>query len=172
MNPYQHYLDTAVRGFQHCRSLISRAVEQLEEAELHLAPAEGANPVAILLQHLAGNMMSRWTDIFDSDGEKPGRNREAEFQPQGRDKAALLSALEAGWAQVFKTLASLQPDDLERTLLIRGEAHTVLEAIHRQSVHYAYHTGQIVQSAKSMRGKDWRSLSVKSEYVKGFYAKS
>jgi hypothetical protein len=122
------------------------------------------------MKHMAGNMRSRWTDFLTSDGEKPDRNRDGEFELVADDSAqAVKAAWEAGWALVLETVASLTPADLDRTIHIRGEAHTVMQAITRQMTHYAGHTGQIVLLAKHFAGPRWRSLSIPRGQSKNFH---
>ena len=149
-------------NFQVYKSLSDRALAQLSDAEwLHL-PAPGSNSAAVIVQHLVGNLRSRFTDFLTSDGEKPTRQRDQEFvEPQtGATIPALRQAWEAAWNILFALLDELQPADLLRTVTIRGEAHTVLSAVQRQVAHYAYHAGQLVLLAKIIRGEAFQSLSI------------
>ncbi len=118
------------------------------------------NSIALIVKHMAGNMESRWTDFLTSDGEKPSRNRDAEFVDPPSSRAALLKLWEKGWSCLLETLESLSEQDLQRSVSIRGESHSVMQAINRQMAHYAYHCGQIVLLAKHFKHNDWRSLSV------------
>ncbi len=133
---------------------------QLSDADLHWQFNEDTNSIAMNVHHLWGNMRSRWTDFLTSDGEKPWRERDAEFEPFSADRAQIMTRWEEGWACLFAALESLQPEDLDRTVYIRGEAHSVVEAIQRQVAHYAYHVGQMVQIGKMIRGQEWTSLSL------------
>ena len=118
------------------------------------------NSIAIIVKHLAGNMRSRWTDFLTTDGEKPDRSRDVEFTDPPPTRRDLLEAWEDGWKRLFETLESLSQEDLKRTITIRGEAHSVMQAVNRQVAHYGLHVGQIILLAKHFTGKDWRSVSV------------
>lgn len=149
-------------NFRQYKTLADRALAQLSEAEWRHQPAPGSNSAAVIVQHLVGNLRSRFTDFLTTDGEKTSRQRDQEFaEPQD---AAAISALqpawEAAWLILFDLLDALQPVDLLRTVTIRGEAHTVLAAIQRQVAHYASHVGQLIQLAKIIRGEDFQSLSI------------
>lgn len=153
-----HYLDTARRIFESQKRLGEGAFTQLDERELHWTPDPESNSIAVIVKHLHGNMRSRWTDFLHSDGEKPDRDRDGEFEPDPMpDPKALW---DEGWQHVFGALSRLTPADLLRTVTIRGEPHTVVGAIERQSAHYANHVGQIVYIAKVVRGSEWRTLSI------------
>jgi hypothetical protein len=157
----EHCLSDAVHSFRGLKKLGERAIAQLSDEELTRAPDEESNSVAVIVKHLAGNMRSRWTDFLTSDGEKPDRHRDTEFEPDaGLTRAQLLERWERGWGHLFAALEPLEGDDLLRTVMIRGEPHSVLQAINRQLTHYASHVGQIVYLAKHWRSKDWKSLSV------------
>ena len=157
----EHCLSDALHSFRGLKKLGERAIAQLSDEELARAPDEESNSVAVIVKHLAGNMRSRWTDFLTSDGEKPDRHRDTEFEPDGGlTRAQLLERWERGWGQLFAALEPLQGDDLLRTVMIRGEPHSVLQAINRQLTHYASHVGQIVYLAKHWKSKDWKSLSV------------
>lgn len=155
------YLAEAVRVLRQYKRLADRAIAQVApEAVFRPLDAE-SNSIAILIQHMAGNMRSRWTDFLTTDGEKPDRNRDAEFEAvPGSDLAALLEAWEEGWRLTLDAVEALGPDDLLREVRIRGEPHSVLQAINRQVSHYAYHVGQIVLLAKHARGAAWETLSL------------
>ena len=165
-----HYLDEAHRQLRGNKRLAEGAMAQLQDHELFLTLDPESNSVAIIVKHMAGNMRSRFTDFLHSDGEKPDRNRDQEFEiTLSTTRADLTKWWEEGWARVFATLEGLKADDVMRTVTIRGEPHTVLQAINRQIAHYAYHTGQIVFVAKHIRSGKWRSLSIprgKSEEFK------
>jgi hypothetical protein len=155
------FLEGTIHELQRMKRLAERAIEQVGETDL-LRPLDTQdNSIAILMRHMGGNMRSRWTDFLTSDGEKPWRNRDAEFEvPPGTGRAQLLEDWESGWTCLFRALEGLRAEDLGRTVAIRGEPHTVLQAIHRQLTHYAYHTGQIVQLARHFAGAGWKTLSI------------
>jgi hypothetical protein len=144
---------------------------QLKDNELFMALDPEANSIAVIVKHMAGNMRSRFTDFLNTDGEKTDRHRDQEFElnPDTTTRADLTKWWEDGWARVFAAIEALKPNDVMRNVTIRGEAHTVMQAINRQIAHYAYHTGQIVFMAKHIRSDKWRSLSIprgKSEEFK------
>lgn len=154
------YLASVREGFAKHKRLADGAVAQMADAELGWSPNEESNSVAVLLQHLGGNMVSRWTDFLTADGEKPDRDRDAEFVAAGRTRAELLRTWERGWAALFATLDGLSAADLERTITIRGEPHSAVGAIQAQLTHVAYHVGQIVYLAKQVRDRRWQTLSI------------
>jgi Protein of unknown function (DUF1572) len=155
------YIDEAFRSLRGHKRLADGAIAQLDDEQFFAAPDPESNSVAIIVKHLAGNMRSRFTDFLTSDGEKPDRNRDSEFLTGNNAKREeLISSWEQNWQLVFEMLNSLQPGDLERTVTIRGEPHSVLQAINRQVTHYAYHVGQIVFLAKHWKGAEWKTLSV------------
>jgi hypothetical protein len=154
-----NFLKSALREFNHYKSLGEKAIAQMPEDRLFWAYNEETNSVAVIVKHLWGNMMSRWTDFLMTDGEKQWRQRDAEFENDLNSRKELMSKWDEGWACVFKALASLSDSDLDRTVYIRGEAHTVLEAINRQVAHYASHVGQIIWIAKIF-ASDWQTLSI------------
>jgi uncharacterized damage-inducible protein DinB len=154
------YLEEAFRSLRGHKRLADGAIAQLSDEQLFAAPDAESNSVAIVVKHMAGNMRSRFTDFLISDGEKPDRNRDQEFIGAGTGRAELLSVWEQNWQLVFNTLQSLSPEDLSRTVTIRGEPHSVLQAINRQLAHYAYHVGQIVYLAKHWKAGEWKTLSI------------
>lgn len=154
------YVADSIAVLHYYKKLAERAMEQCSEADLQRRPGAGENSIAQIVKHLAGNMRSRWTDFLTSDGEKPDRNRDSEFEDPPADRAALLAQWEAGWGLVFAALEPLADTDLGRTVTIRGEPHSVMQAIHRQVTHYTYHVGQIVLLARQFRGGDWHWLSI------------
>jgi uncharacterized damage-inducible protein DinB len=161
VDPRQNFLDDAAATLRRYKALAEGALAQLSDEQLSWAPDPGANSVAILVGHLAGNLRSRWSDYLASDGEKSDRDRDAEFEAQDLTRAQLLEAWEAGWADLVSAIEPLGPDDLTRTAPIRGQEHTVVEALLRQLGHYAYHVGQIVQLARQQVGAEaWRTLSI------------
>jgi hypothetical protein len=165
-----HYLDEARRQFRGHKRMGEGAMAQLGDEDFFVTLDRESNSVAILVKHLAGNMRSRFTDFLASDGEKPDRFRDREFEVTGattRDE--VMKWWEEGWACVFGAIEGLKPEDVMRTVTIRGEAHTVLQAINRQIAHYAGHVGQIVFLAKHLRSSEWKTLTIargKSEEFK------
>ena len=155
------YLAEALRVFRQYKELGERAMDQLEPAQLAAALDGESNSVAVIVRHLAGNMRSRWTDFLTTDGEKPDRDRDSEFELDPTTTPAEVRGWwDEGWACVFAAIEPLRPEDLLRTVTIRGVPHTVLEAIDRQIAHYAYHIGQIVQLARHYAGTRWQTLSI------------
>jgi hypothetical protein len=156
-----HYIDEARRQFRGHKRLGEGALAQLTDDQLFVTLDPESNSVAVVIKHLAGNMRSRFTDLLTTDGEKPDRHRDQEFELTAKTKRAeIMQWWEQGWACVFAALDSLTPEDVMRTVYIRNEPHTVLQAINRQLAHYAYHVGQIVFLAKHLRSTDWKTLSV------------
>ncbi len=157
----RHYLDDTLLQLRKLKTQADKAIAQIDDQQLFALLDPEANSVAIIMKHMAGNMRSRWTDFLTSDGEKPDRNRDSEFVTAGGEtRQQILAAWEDGWQRVIDALSSLTPDDLQKTVRIRGEAHTVVEAINRQVSHYAAHVGQIVLLAKHYAGPRWRTLSI------------
>lgn len=146
--------------FERMKKQCDGAIAQVTDEQLFLSPGTESNSIAIIMQHLAGNMISRWTDFLSSDGEKAWRNRDAEFEATIADKAALLERWEQGWDVFLTSLRSLTEEDLAKTVTIRNEPLTALQAIFRQVAHYSYHTGQLVFVARLHCGANWKSLSI------------
>jgi Protein of unknown function (DUF1572) len=171
-----HYLDEARRQMRGYKRMGEGAMAQLGDDEFFLSLDPEANSVAILVKHLAGNMRSRFTDFLTSDGEKPDRFRDREFDVSGATtRADVMRWWEEGWACVLGAIDALKPEDVTRTITIRGEPHTVLQAINRQIAHYAAHIGQIVFLAKHLRSSEWKTLTIsrgKSEEFKMVAPKS
>jgi hypothetical protein len=157
---FEEFIRASLKFFRYYKTLGEGALAQICDDELHLEPQPGANSVAVIIKHVSGNMHSRWSDLFGSDGESVIRNRDLEFIDDTETRAQILERWEAGWTVLFRTLESLQPDELLREIRIRHEAITVLEAVQRQLAHYPYHVGQIVLIAKMFRGEAWQSLSI------------
>ena len=157
----QHYLEDALRTFRDYKQLGERAFAQLSDEDFFRTIDDESNSIAVIIKHIAGNMLSRWTDFLTTDGEKPERNRDMEFVmlPE-TTKDEMLAYWEKGWKCTFEALEPLTPEDLMRTVRIRGEDHTVVQAINRQIAHYANHIGQIVYLAKHFKSSEWQSLSV------------
>jgi hypothetical protein len=156
------YLDEAHRQMRGHKRLAEGAMAQLKDHELFIALDPEGNSIAVLVKHMAGNMRSRFTDFLTSDGEKPDRHRDQEFElnPATTTRADLTKWWEEGWARVFAAIEALKPEDVIRTVTVRGQPHTVLQAINRQIAHYAQHTGQIVFLAKHIRSGKWKTLSI------------
>ena len=154
------YLEDSIAILRQYKKLAEGAMAQASEAELTVVLDSEMNSIALIVKHMAGNMRSRWTDFLTSDGEKPDRNRDSEFVEPAATRAELMTAWEAGWDCVWRALGPLREEDLGRTVTIRGEPHSVMQAINRQIAHYAYHAGQIVMLAKHFRSEEWRSLSM------------
>ncbi len=156
-----HYLEEARRQFRGHKRMGERAMEQLRDEDFFVTLDPESNSVAILVKHLAGNMRSRFTDFLATDGEKPNRFRDQEFELNAATtRADVMKWWEDGWNIVLATIDSLKPEDVTRTVTVRGEHHTVMQAINRQIAHYAQHTGQIVFLAKHLRSGEWKTLSV------------
>jgi hypothetical protein len=157
----RHYLDDALYTFRYYKKLAEGAFAQISDEDFFRTLDEESNSIAVNMKHMAGNMLSRWTDFLTTDGEKPERNRDIEFvMLPATTKDDLLAYWEKGWKCTFDALEPLKPEDLMRTITIRGQDHTVVQAINRQLAHYAYHIGQIVYLAKHFKSSEWKSLSV------------
>src|SRR6266702_5730061 len=157
----QHYLDDALRRFRDYKKLAEGAFVQISDEDFFRTIDEESNSIAVNMKHMAGNMISRWTDFLTTDGEKPERNRDIEFvMLPDMTKNDMVAYWEKGWQCVFDAVEPLKPEDLMRSVTIRGQDHTVVQAINRQLAHYAYHVGQIVYLAKHFKSSEWQSLSV------------
>ena len=154
------YLEDSIGVFRNYKRLAEGAMAQVSDEQLHVALDPEMNSIAIIVKHMVGNMCSRWSDFLTTDGEKPWRDRDCEFELPPEGRAALMELWERGWAMLFAALEPLTEEDLSRTVTIRGEAHSVMQAINRQLAHYPYHCGQIVFLAKHFSSADWQSLSV------------
>jgi uncharacterized protein DUF1572 len=171
------YLQESIQQFRRLKELADKAIAQIDPGVVFATLDADSNSIATIMKHMAGNMRSRWTGFFTSDGEKPDRHRDSEFIIE-RDttQAALFDGWEAGWRCLFDALAALTAEDLSRTVFIRGEPHSVIQAINRQLTHYAYHVGQIVLLAKHFAAGRWRSLSIprgrSEEFNAGMHARS
>ena len=163
------YLDDCLLQLRKLKTQADRAVAQIADEQLFAVLDPEGNSIALIMKHMAGNMRSRWTDFLTADGEKPDRNRDTEFElGAGDTKEAILAAWEDGWSRVFQAISPLAPEDLALTVTVRGEPHSVLEAINRQLTHYAAHVGQIVLLAKHHAGPAWQSLSIPRGRSKDF----
>ena len=154
------YIQDSLELFRYYKKLAERAMEQVTDEQLFTTLDDEANSIAVVVKHMVGNMRSRWTDFLTSDGEKPDRNRDSEFVAPPATRSALMEDWEDGWNRVFTALEPLTDADLGRTITIRGEAHSVMQAVNRQVAHYAHHIGQIVLLAKHFAGAQWQSLSI------------
>jgi hypothetical protein len=155
------YLDSVRKEFARVQELAEKALAQVtDDARLHVALDAESNSVAVLVRHVGGNLASRWTEIFTTDGEKPDRNRDGEFEARTQSRAELLESWGRGWGALHRTLSSLAPADLPRTVKIRGEAQSVVRAIERSLAHTAYHVGQIVFLCKHLASDRWQTLSI------------
>jgi len=167
-----HYLDEIRRQMKAYKRLADGALAQVTEEEFFRELDPESNSLAVLVKHMAGNLRSRFTDFLTSDGEKPDRNRDQEFEVAvGTTRKEALGAWEDGWKVLFDTLAALKPDDVMRKVTIRGEPHTVLQALNRSLAHMAQHTGQIVFLAKHFKSTQWKTLSVPRGESKEFEAR-
>lgn len=154
------YLETVRATFKSQKQLAERALVQVSDEDLHKTLAPDTLSLALIIQHMANNMKSRWTDFLTTDGEKPDRNRDAEFEDQQLSREELMKVWDERWQLLDDVLASLMPDDLGQNVMIRGEAHSVIDAIERQVSHYGYHVGQIVYLSKLFAGSEWDVLSI------------
>ena len=154
------YLDSVKKQLLYYKTLGEKAINQLEPEQLFVSINNDTNSIAVIVKHVSGNMLSRWTDFLSSDGEKEWRNRDDEFVNDFESKEAIMVAWNKGWECFFDALNSLKSEQLSSIIYIRNEGHTVLEAINRQLAHYPYHIGQIVFYAKQLKKEDWKSLSI------------
>ncbi|MGE9313924.1 DUF1572 family protein [Niabella sp. CJ426] len=154
------FLTSAIQQFRAYKELGDKTFDQVTEKDFYYNPGEACNNLAVIIEHLNGNMRSRWTNFLTEDGEKEWRNRDVEFEAQSKSAVELLELWEEGWAVLFTALTSLREEDLNKTVYIRTQPLTVIEAIHRQLTHYASHVGQIVYIGKMIKGEGWKSLSI------------
>lgn len=154
------YLESILKQFQYYKSLGDKTFDQLTERELFWQMNPDANSISIIVKHMVGNMLSRWTNFMTEDGEKEWRHRDSEFESTYQTKEEMLTAWETGWQCLFSALEKLTAKDLESIIYIRNQGHTVTEAINRQLAHYSYHIGQIVYLGTLMKGSEWESLSI------------
>ncbi len=156
----KNYHTDAIQSFRNYKTMAERAMEQVSNEEFFRQIDPEANAIAVIVKHIAGNLNSRWRDFLATDGEKPERNRDAEFEIVDDTRESLMEFWEAGWQTLFDNIGPLTKQDFEKTITVRGEIHTIVEAINRQLAHYPYHIGQIVLLAKHFRSEDWKTLSV------------
>ncbi|HSH65771.1 MAG TPA: DUF1572 family protein [Bacteroidia bacterium] len=174
MTSEKHLLETTIGVFNNYKTLAEKSFAQLmNEEDFHFSPDKESNSIAVLIKHISGNMISRWTDFLTSDGEKPYRNRDEEFIDRNETKEQLMEKWKNGWEVFFTTLNSLKENDLLKKITIRQEELTVIQALTRQTAHYSYHIGQIVFLAKHLSGEKWKSLSIPKNqsalHMKGSY---
>jgi hypothetical protein len=160
MDINQIYLDNIKKQFLYYKTLGEKAMDQIEAEQLFVRVTDDSNSIATIVKHIWGNMLSRWTDFLTTDGEKPARDRDAEFENDITTKDELLLRWHAAWSCLFNALDSIEPDQLSQIIYIRNEGHTVIEAINRQLAHYPYHIGQIIYAAKLLKKSNWESLSI------------
>lgn len=170
----KHFLENTIGVFKNYRNLAEKSFAQLNtDADFHYQPDVESNSIAVIIKHMSGNMVSRWTDFLTTDGEKPYRNRDNEFVDGKETRDELLQLWNNGWNVFLETLNSLTEEDVMKTVTIRGEGLTVTQALNRQTAHYAYHVGQIVFLAKHIKNSEWKSLSIpknkSAENMKGSY---
>ena len=170
----ENYLKDAIETFRNYKRMAEKSIEQVSDEEFFRILDEEANSIAVIVKHIAGNQRSRWTQFLSSDGEKEDRHRDTEFELLDETRESLMEYWERGWQTLFGAIEPLTAEDFEQTITIRGEPHTICEAINRQMTHYAYHIGQITFLAKHFKSKDWKTLSVpknKSAEFNEFLAK-
>ena len=166
----ENYLHSVTKQFEYCKSLGEKTLAQLTEEELFWQYNEASNSIAVMVNHLWGNMKSRWTDFLTSDGEKEWRDRDREFESVIQSKTELLEKWEDGWDCLFQALASINQDNFQTEIFIRNQRHTIVDAVNRQMMHYAYHIGQIVYLGRMIKGGKWQSLSIPKGESKAFNA--
>ena len=159
-NIVRNFHADAVQSFRNYKKLAERAMDQITDEEFFAAIDDEANSIAVVVKHIAGNLVSRWSDFLTTDGEKPTRDRDAEFEIRDDSRTSLMEYWERGWQTLFENIEPLTVEDFSRTVTIRGQAHSIVEALNRQLTHYAYHIGQIVLLAKHFKSADWTSLSI------------
>ena len=160
MDILAEFMSATINAFEANKRLADRAVEQVPDDKLHLSLETSTNSIAVIMRHITGNLISRWTDFLMTDGEKPGRNRDGEFVESFCSRAELLDDWERGWNCLLATLNSLKPEDLGKTVMIRGDPHSVPLALERSLGHTCYHIGQIVQIARIHVGENWKTLTI------------
>ncbi len=160
MNLATEFLQSSVKRLKYYKELGDKTFAQLTDNDFHYQPNDASNSIAVIIQHMAGNMLSRWTDLLTSDGEKEWRNRDVEFEEQNLSKQELIDLWQKGWDCCLDALALLTEDDLLKTIHIRNEGLRVVDAINRQLAHYPYHVGQIIYIARMIKNEDWQNLSI------------
>ncbi len=171
----ENYHSDAIASFRNYKKMAERAIEQVSDEEFFALIDAEANSIALIVKHISGNLRSRWRDFLVTDGEKADRHRDTEFEIIDDSRESLMEFWETGWQTLFDSLEPLTADDFSRTVTIRGEPHTIVEAINRQLTHYSYHIGQIVLLAKHFKSDEWKTLSVpknRSAEFNAFLAKN
>ena len=168
MKTEEAFLQSAIRKFNSQKSLGEKTFAQLDEKDLFFKPSKESNSIAVIVQHMSGNMVSRWTNFLTEDGEKPWRERDQEFEEVLTKKEEVLNAWNKGWRRVLDTLEMLQADDVLKTIMIRSEQMFVVDAVVRQLDHYGYHVGQIVYIGRMIKDGAWQSLSIPKNKSKAF----
>ncbi len=166
----QDYLKSAKQQFEYYKQLGEKTMDQLSDEELFWSYNQASNSIAIMVKHLWGNMMSRWTNFLTSDGEKEWRKRDEEFEMDNCTRADLMKLWDEGWACLFKALNTINEDNFNSLVYIRNQGHSIPEAINRQMMHYAYHIGQLVYVGRMIKGDDWQSLSIPKGQSKTYNA--
>lgn len=166
----KNFLESTIKLFSYYKSLGEKTFDQLNDEDIQRKPNEISNSIAIIVHHLSGNMLSRWTDFLTTDGEKPWRDRDAEFSESYPDKKAMMEAWEKGWKCLLDALNGVSENDLDKIVYIRNEGQTVIEVVQRQLAHYATHVGQIMMLGKWIKGNEWKSLSIPLGESKSFNA--
>ena len=156
----EEFVVSAITSLRANKNWADRAIAQLPDDKMHVPLDENTNSVVVIMKHLGGNLKSRWTDFLTTDGEKPWRNRDQEFVDDFNDREEVLDHWEAGWSCIFGSLSALRREDLSKTVLIRGEQHSVPLAIHRSMTHCAYHCGQIIMISRILAGDDWQTITI------------
>jgi len=156
----KEYLATAIRRLKYYKDLGDKTFEQLEEKDFHFQPSSESNSIAVIVQHMAGNMLSRWTNFLSEDGEKEWRERDAEFEIHHYSKQQIIDLWNKGWSCFLQAVESLTENDLNKTVSIRKEQLSVIDAINRQMAHYPYHIGQIVYTGRIIKNNEWKNLSI------------
>jgi Protein of unknown function (DUF1572) len=162
------FLQSAIKRLTYYKELGDKTFIQLTDADLHSSPNDASNSIATIVQHMAGNMLSRWTDFLTTDGEKDWRNRDTEFEEQQLNRAQLMALWQNGWNCCLDALNELTEEDLLKTIYIRGEGLLVVDAINRQLAHYPYHVGQIIYAAKIITAQNWHNLSIAKSQSQAF----
>lgn len=160
MNIGNNFLQSVIKRVRYYKLLGDQTIEQLSGEEMHFQPNTSSNSIALIIQHMAGNMLSRWTDFLESDGEKEWRNRDSEFEEANLNKDELITLWNKGWKCFLDTLEGLSEEDLLKTIRIRSEELGVIDAINRQLAHYPYHVGQMIYLGKIIRNEEWKNLSI------------
>ncbi|MFA7444709.1 MAG: DUF1572 family protein [Flavobacteriaceae bacterium] len=168
MELHSQYLESVKKLLLYYKTLGEKAIEQIDENQLFATWNDNTNSISVIIKHLHGNMLSRWTDFLTTDGEKPWRNRDDEFIETYTSKTEVLAKWEEGWKCLFDALQNLKPEEFSTIVYIRNEGHTVVDALNRQLAHYSYHVGQIVFYAKLLKQSEWNSLTIPKNQSKTY----